>query len=60
MTQHDLLNLIEEGLENGRLSPSLAAFIAADLLGVEPEETGYGEWTGVPGDEEDVLVGIEA
>jgi hypothetical protein len=44
MTQHDLLNLIEEGLENGRLSPSLAAFIAADLLGVEPEETGYGDW----------------
>jgi hypothetical protein len=45
MTQHDLLNLIEEGLENGRLSPSLAAFIAADLLGVEPEETGYADWT---------------
>lgn len=51
MTQHDLLNLIEEGLENGRLSPSLAAFIAADLLGVEPEDTGYGEWADGVADE---------
>lgn len=58
MTQHDLLNLIEEGLENGRLSPSLAAFIAADLLGVEPDETGYDEWAGAA-NEEEVLIGAE-
>ncbi|HWQ11617.1 MAG TPA: hypothetical protein VNL77_02390 [Roseiflexaceae bacterium] len=41
MTQHDLLALIEEGLNNGRISPHLAAFIAADVLGVEALETDY-------------------
>jgi hypothetical protein len=57
MTQHDLLNLIEEGVENGRVSPSLAAFIAADLLGIEPDETGYNEWSDVV--IEEGLVGAE-
>jgi hypothetical protein len=41
MTQRDLLALIEEGLDNGRISPHLAAFIAADVLGVEAHETDY-------------------
>ena len=41
MTQHDLLALIEEGLDNGRISPHLAAFIAAEVLGVEALETDY-------------------
>jgi hypothetical protein len=41
MTQLDLLALIEEGLDNGRISPHLAAFIAADVLGVEALETDY-------------------
>ncbi|MFO7167352.1 MAG: hypothetical protein DIU80_004915 [Chloroflexota bacterium] len=41
MTTQDLLALIEEGLDNGRISPHLAAFIAADVLGVEAHETDY-------------------
>ena len=41
MTHLDLLALIEEGLDNGRISPHLAAFIAADVLGVEALETDY-------------------
>jgi hypothetical protein len=41
MTQLDLLALIEEGLDNGRISPHLAAFIAADVLGVDAVETDY-------------------
>jgi hypothetical protein len=44
MDRFELLAAIEEGLENGRLSPHIAAFIAADLLGVEAYETGYQEW----------------
>ncbi len=46
MSQQDLLNLLEEGIENGRISPALAAFIAADVLGVEPEETEFAELLG--------------
>jgi hypothetical protein len=41
MTHNDLLAIIEEGLENGRISPHLAAFIAAEVLGVEARATGY-------------------
>jgi hypothetical protein len=43
MTQHDLLALIEEGLDNGRISPHLAAFIAGDVLGVDALETDYAD-----------------
>jgi hypothetical protein len=43
MTQQDLLTIIEEGLENGRISPHLAAYIAAEVLGVEARATGYDE-----------------
>jgi len=43
MTNEDLLALIEEGVENGRISPALAAFITAELLGVEAAETEYAE-----------------
>jgi hypothetical protein len=43
MTQQDLLAIIEEGLENGRISPHLAAYIAAEVLGVEARATGYDE-----------------
>ena len=43
MTNVDLLALIEEGVENGRISPALAAFITAELLGVEAAETEYAE-----------------
>ena len=31
MTQHDLLTLLEEGVRNGRLTPHLAAYIAAEV-----------------------------
>jgi hypothetical protein len=41
MTQQDLLAVIEEGLENGRISPHLAAYIAAEVSGIEANATGY-------------------
>jgi hypothetical protein len=41
MSSQELLALIEEGLEHGRISPHLAAYIAADLLGVEAHVTGF-------------------
>jgi hypothetical protein len=41
MTHQDVLALIEEGLENGRISRHLAAYIAAEVLGVGPHETEY-------------------
>ena len=41
MTQQDLLAIIEEGLENGRISPYLAAYIAAEVIGIEANATGY-------------------
>jgi carotenoid cleavage dioxygenase-like enzyme len=44
MDRFELLAALEEGLENGRITPQTAAFIAAELLGVEAYETGYQEW----------------
>lgn len=44
MDRFELLAALEEGLENGRISPQTAAYIAAELLGVEAYETGYQEW----------------
>ena len=41
MTHQDLLTIIEEGVENGRISRHLAAYIAAEVLGVEASTTGY-------------------
>ncbi len=41
MTAQELLALLEDGVENGRISPHLAAFIAAELTGVDARETGY-------------------
>ena len=41
MTHQDLLAIIEEGVENGRISRHLAAYIAAEVLGIEARETGY-------------------
>lgn len=40
----ELLAALEEGLENGRISPQTAAYIAAELSGMEAYETGYYEW----------------
>lgn len=53
MTQHDLIAIIEEGLENGRISPHLAAYIAAEVLGVDAAATGYDEPVGVQDGKED-------
>jgi hypothetical protein len=39
MTTRDLLEVLKEGIENGRISPHLAAYIAAEVLGVDPQET---------------------
>lgn len=47
MTQQDLLAIIEEGVENGRISPPLAAYIAAEVLGVDARATGYDERVGL-------------
>ena len=41
MTHQDLLAIIEEGVENGRISRHLAAYIAAEVLGIEAHETAY-------------------
>ncbi|MBC8162581.1 MAG: hypothetical protein H7Z42_15325 [Roseiflexaceae bacterium] len=41
MTQQDLIETLEEGVKNGRIAPHLAAFIAADLLGTEAQETDF-------------------
>jgi hypothetical protein len=41
MTHQDLLAIIEEGVENGRISRYLAAYIAAEVLGVAARETDY-------------------
>lgn len=41
MSRHTMLSLIEEGLANGRISPQLAAYIAAELLSVDARSTGY-------------------
>jgi hypothetical protein len=43
MTHHDLLALIEEGLENGRIPSYLAAYIAAEVLGIDPAETDFAD-----------------
>jgi hypothetical protein len=48
MDRFELLAAIEEGLENGRLSPQTAAYIAAELLGVDASETGYLDWAAAP------------
>lgn len=47
MTQGDLLTIIEEGVENGRISPHLAAYIAGEVLGIEARSTGYDDRVGV-------------
>lgn len=44
MEYRELLAALEEGLENGRISPQTAAYIAAEILGIEAYETGYHEW----------------
>ena len=41
MTQQDLLATLEEGVKNGRIAPHLAAFIAAEVLGKEAQETDF-------------------
>ncbi len=43
MTHQELLAIVEEGLENRRIAPHLAAYIAAEVLGVEARATGYDE-----------------
>lgn len=41
MITTDLLTIIEEGVENGRIAPYLAAYIAAEVLGIDARATGY-------------------
>lgn len=44
MDCYDLIAMLEEGLNNGRISPQTAAYIAAELLGVDAFDTGYLDW----------------
>ena len=44
MDRFELLAALEQGLVNGRISPQTAAYIAAELMGVEAYETGYQDW----------------
>jgi hypothetical protein len=41
MTRQELLETIEEGVENGRISRHMAAYIAAEVLGVTVDETDF-------------------
>ena len=43
MTHQELLAIVEEGLENGRIAPHLAAYITTEVLGVEARATEYDE-----------------
>jgi hypothetical protein len=56
MTAHDMLNVLEEGLKNGRISPHLAAYIAGEILDVDPYETDYANWVDVSNEEEENVV----
>jgi hypothetical protein len=60
MDRFELLAALEEGLENGRISPQTAAYIAAELLGVEAYETGYHEWEAQPGEAEEPELALAA
>lgn len=51
MTTEDLLAIIEEGLENGRIPPYLAAYIAAEVTGVDAIATGFDDRVRLEGDE---------
>jgi len=41
MSRQNLLTLLEDGVRRGRISPQLAAYIAAEVLGIEAVDTGY-------------------
>ena len=43
MTHQELLTVVKEGLENGRIAPHLAAYIAAEVLSIEACATGCDE-----------------
>jgi hypothetical protein len=61
MDRFELLAALEEGLENGRINPQTAAFIAAEILGVEAYETGYQEWetTNAPAEEPELALAAD-
>jgi hypothetical protein len=41
MTTQELLQALEDGINNGRISPHLAAYIASEVLGVDARQTGF-------------------
>ncbi len=41
MQSDELLNALTEGVENGRIAPYLADFIAAELLDTDAHAVGY-------------------
>lgn len=60
MDQYELLAALEEGLENGRITPHMAAYIAAEVLGVEAYETGYQDWDVAYGPQEEPELALAA
>jgi hypothetical protein len=60
MDRFELLAILEEGLENGRISPQTVAYIAAELLGIEAYETGYQEWSEAPSHAEEPELALAA
>ena len=41
MSKEDLLTILDEAVENGRIKPYLAAYIAAEVLDIDAQSTGY-------------------
>ena len=41
MNQREILSLLDEGVAQQRIAPHVAAYIAAELLRVDPRTTGY-------------------
>lgn len=60
MDRFELLAALEEGLANGRINPQTAAYIAAELLGVDAYETGYQEWEAAPEPVEELELALAA
>ncbi len=44
LTRQELLAALEEGLENERITPHTAAYIAAEVLGIDAHDTDYYRW----------------
>ena len=41
MSSDDLITILKEGVENGRIAPHLAAYIASEVLDTDPRDTDF-------------------